>query len=285
MNFSDCIFKNNNLVHSGYMGSASMTRFVRCKFENNRRCLISADKIVEDSIFDSNDCALCGVERMVVHRCIFKNHALYAISGRGPEVTDSVFINNKIGYQNTGDGGFMFERNVVTGGEIGVIAAHPHPSVRGNNICGNSMYNFELRREYDLDIGCNWLGVGNAVAARIKIKDGWTANGLGTAILQKIALAPYNIGLLVPEPYETHSCISKPCDATIDCKDHGMCSAQGLCVCLPGWSGQHCSVCEFGMIPSPIGEVCARSCDQFTSCTTCLSSSTCGWCVKPQGGR
>ena len=197
MSFSDTIFKNNNLVHSGYMGSASMTSFIRCRFENNKRCLTNADKIIEDPVFDSNDCALCGVERMIVHRCLFKNHAMYAISGRGPKITDSVFISNKIRYQNTRDGVFIFERNVVTGGEIGVIAAHPHPSIRDNSICGNTVYNFELRRELDLDIGCNWVGVGNAVAARSKIKDGWTVQGLGTAVLQKIALTPYNIGNLV----------------------------------------------------------------------------------------
>ena len=285
MTFSNTVFTNNNVVHSGYMGSASMTSFIRWRFENNRQCLTNADKIVKDSEFDSNNCALCNVERMVVHRCLFKNHAQYAVSGRGPEVTDSVFIDNKIGYMNTGDGGFIFRRNVVTGGEIGVIAAHPHPTIRDNNICGNSMYNFELRREFDLDVGCNWFGVGNAVAARSRIKDGWSVNGLGTARLETAALAPHNIGDLVPEPHVTHPCISTPCDASADCNDHGMCSADGLCVCLPSWSGQHCDVCDYGLIPSPLGEVCAESCHQFRSCTTCLSSSNCGWCLEPQEGR
>ncbi len=285
MNISDSIFTNNDLVHSGYMGSSSRTTFTRCRFVNNRRCLDAADKVVLDSVFDSNDCALCGVERMTVRRSLFKNHRQYAISGRGPEISDCVFIGNKAAYKNTGDGGFTFQRNIVTGGETGIVVAHPHPAVRNNNICGNSVNNLEVVRQFDVDVGCNWLGVGNEVAARGKIKDGWSVNGRGTAKLDHLSLAPFSLGREAPEDFELHPCMSRPCDESVNCSDHGMCSADGACVCLPGWTGAQCDVCVFGLVPSPVGEKCARSCGQYSSCTTCLSTSTCGWCRRPQQSR
>ena len=52
-----------------------MTDLKRCTFTRNERGVSSADKYIEDSLFENNvQCAVCGIERTRLQGCTITGH-------------------------------------------------------------------------------------------------------------------------------------------------------------------------------------------------------------------
>ena len=69
----DTLFEQNKIAVTGYRGT--MTDLKHCTFRKNDRGVDSADKYIENSVFEENvECAVCGVERTRLQGCTINGH-------------------------------------------------------------------------------------------------------------------------------------------------------------------------------------------------------------------
>ena len=108
-------------------------------------------------MFDSNDCGLCGVERTIVRRSVFKNHADYAIAGRGPEISYCLIENNPLGYRAV-NGGFNFKGNVFNNNGVAMDLNENPGTIEQNNLCNTKQWNVFYRNDAGISLENNYWG-------------------------------------------------------------------------------------------------------------------------------
>ena len=69
----DTLFEENGIAVTGYRGT--MADLKRCTFRRNEMGVDSADKYIEDSLFEDNvQCAVCSIERTRLQGCTIRGH-------------------------------------------------------------------------------------------------------------------------------------------------------------------------------------------------------------------
>ena len=178
----DCAFNNNLYAVQGYAGGsqAQWSQITRCIFVQNQYAIDSADKIVSDCDFYSNNEAISNIERMTIEDCDFQGNTT-AISTPGNNYSVEVArcniqnnINGIVRAPNT-------RRCTIANNQVGVTMTSP-AILECNDIYQNDNWNLRILTNTSLNVANNWWGTSIATQIEAGIEDGLDQVGLGFAL-------------------------------------------------------------------------------------------------------
>jgi len=193
LTIADSAFRNNMTALGGYAGNVRVT-VDRTTFENNTNAVTSADKDIRDSTFRNNTYGLYQTERISVTNSTLTGHKVALWGGRGT-VSGSTITGNETGVQAFYEG-FTLEKNTITNNGVGVILGQydgTTPTIRSNNIHGNTTYNLKVTGSANKTVADNWWGTTASADIDAKIYDGKDDPTLGLAVYSPVRSLPIDI--------------------------------------------------------------------------------------------
>ncbi|MCL2042111.1 MAG: T9SS type A sorting domain-containing protein [Bacteroidales bacterium] len=172
-------FTFNTIALGGYTGNPALVE--HCYFANNDKCVIHADKIINDCIFENNKYGLYETERIDVSNSTFTNHSQIALYGGRGDLTNCIITNNNVGVRAFFEG-FAIEDCDISNNQVGIELNDYDryvPPVINSTICHNRQYNVINHTMCDVDLYDNCWCTSDSTTVENLIYDAYDDYNVG----------------------------------------------------------------------------------------------------------